>query len=184
MLDWGWLPVAVVLVGTSIGAATDLWKFRVYNALTIPLTLTGLAYHGAAGGWYALSDSMLGVLFGFMVLLVPYLLGLMGAGDVKLMAGAGAWLGLQMTVYAFVVSALISGVLAVFLILYRGKLGESVLMIRLILYRIAAMGTHFGKDDLVESVSSGPERRLRAIPFGSMVPLGVIGAVVWSVWIQ
>ena len=44
---------------------------------------------GAAGLWTAL----LGLLAGFVLLLIPYLLGGMGAGDVKALAALGALLG-------------------------------------------------------------------------------------------
>jgi prepilin peptidase CpaA len=43
----------------------------------------------------------------------------MGAGDVKLMAGVGAWVWGTVTFYAFAVSAIIGGLIAVAMVLYR-----------------------------------------------------------------
>ena len=40
----------------------------------------------------------------------------MGAGDVKLMAGIGAWMGWQITLAAFAVSAVIGAMMAVSLV--------------------------------------------------------------------
>ena len=174
-----WIPLAVVLVAASVGAVTDVWKFRVYNALTIPLFLTGLAYHSAVGGSHGMTASLLGALFGFGVLFLPYALGLMGAGDVKLLAGVGAWVGFHGVFVIFVVSSLVAGVVALGLIIYRSKLKESLLTLQLIFYRFAALGRNFGKDDLVEDLVAGPDRRLRVIPYGATIPLGVIGAVIW-----
>jgi prepilin peptidase CpaA len=182
MFYTAWLPLGVALLAASAAAVTDLWKYRVYNALTVPLLLSGLAYQSIMGGAHGMASSMLGALFGFMVLILPHLLGLMGAGDVKLMAGVGAWLGLQYGVVAFVVSALVAGVVAVVMIIVRGKLRESWLTLKLIFYRFAALGAHFGKDDMVESLSLGADRRLRVIPFGAMVPLGVLGTILWLWW--
>ena len=184
MVDVTWPPLAITFAAACIAAVTDIWRFRVYNALTFPLVLTGLAYHGAFGGTSGFLDSTLGVLFGFGVLLLPYLLGLMGAGDVKLMAGVGAWLCFKATALVFVASVLVAGTYAIALILYRGKLSESWLTIKVIFYRFAALGVHLGKQDLVEPLYQSSDRRLRLIPFGAMVPLGIIAALLWTVWTQ
>jgi prepilin peptidase CpaA len=177
-----WLPILIAFSAALVAAVTDVWKFRVYNVLTIPLFLTGLVYHVVFSGWSGLGSSFLGALFGFGSLIVPYLLGLMGAGDVKLMAGVGAWLGMPVTLFVFVVSSLVAGLYATALILIRGKVGESLLIMRLIFYRFAALGMHFGKEDLVEQLSLGADRRLRVIPFGAMVPIGIVGALLWVYW--
>ena len=181
MADVTW-PLAITFTAACIAAVTDIWRFRVYNALTFPLVLTGLAYHVVCGGMNGFVDSCLGMLFGFGVLLLPYLLGLMGAGDVKLMAGVGAWLCFQATALVFAASALVAGTYAIALILYRGKLSESWLTLKVIFYRLAALGIHLGKQDLVEPLSQSSDRRLRLIPFGAMVPLGIIAALLWTSW--
>ena len=109
-------PAVVVIVAALIAAATDIWKFKVYNALTLPLLLGGLIYHAATAGWAGLANSALGLLFGFAILLLFYAMGGMGAGDVKLMAAIGAWLGMPMTFYVFIASGLAGGVYAVALL--------------------------------------------------------------------
>src|SRR5262249_53378060 len=106
------LPVVVALVGALLAAVTDVWKFKVPNVLTMPLLLSGLVYHGVVGGGGALTCSAFGVLFGFGVLFAFYLMGGMGGGDVKLMAALGAWLGMPLIVYVFLVSALAAGLYA------------------------------------------------------------------------
>lgn len=174
-----WIPFAVVLSGASIGAVTDVWKFRVYNALTFPLFLSGLLYHSFASGTAGLFESLGGATGGFLLLLVPYVLGLMGAGDVKLLASVGAWLGFPVTLLVFVVSSLVTGVYALLLIVMRGRILESWATIKVIFYRLAVLGSAFGKDDLVEPLMAGNDRRLRVIPFGAMVPLGIVGAIYW-----
>jgi prepilin peptidase CpaA len=184
-----WIPISVVMVASCIAAITDIWKYRVYNILTIPLFLSGVAYHtvigyhSEAGAWGGMGASLLAALFGFIVLFVPFLLGLMGAGDVKLLAGVAAWLGLGQTVVVFVATSFVAGIYATVLICYRGKLGESWETIKLIFYRFAVLKVYFGKDDLVETYSTGTEHRLRVIPYGAMIPFGVIGAVLWFYWL-
>jgi prepilin peptidase CpaA len=114
-------PVYVVLAASLIAAVTDVWKFKVHNLLTMPLLLSGLLYHGIVGGQAGLGESFLGVLFGFGVLFVFYLMGGMGAGDVKLLAAAGAWLGMPLTFFVFLASASAAGVYAIVLLLLYGR---------------------------------------------------------------
>ena len=176
-----WIPVMIVSVAACIAAATDICMFRVHNYLTFPLILTGLCYHATVGGMGGFTQSVLGAFFGLCILLFPYLLGLMGAGDVKLLAGVGAWLGLPITVVVFVVSSLVAGVYALVLIIMRGKIRQSLFTIKLLVYRIATLGIHLGKEEMVEILAEEPDRRLRVIPFGAMIPLGIAGAIMWLV---
>ena len=44
------VPFAVVTIAAITSAFTDLWKFKVYNLLTIPLLFSGFLYHGLLGG--------------------------------------------------------------------------------------------------------------------------------------
>ena len=172
--ELGWIPIAVVFVATLISGITDVWKYCVYNALTFPLIFSGLLYHGVVGGWSGIVISSLGMLFGFAVLIVPHLLGLMGAGDVKLMSGIGAWFGFTATASVFAATVMVSGLMAVILIARRGELRESWSTIKMILTRFMVAPAHIGKDDFVSGLATGPDRRLRAIPFAAMVPIGVV----------
>src|SRR5213592_4142048 len=95
------IPVVVVLVACITLAFIDVCKYKIYNVFTYPLLLAGLVYHEAMGGLPDLSNSLLGTLLGFSLLLPFYALGGMGGGDVKLMAAVGAWLGLPLTFVVF-----------------------------------------------------------------------------------
>jgi prepilin peptidase CpaA len=176
-----WVPAAVALSVASVAAVTDIIEYRIRNGLTFSMIVGGMIYHACTGGWLGMCASCEGILFGLAVLMVPWLLGLMGAGDVKLLAGVGAWLGLTGAIITFLAAAAVNFIYAAALIIYRGKFRESLLMIRVITYRFVAMGSHFGRSDLVEECFSGPDRRLRAIPFGAMVPIGILSAI-WLVW--
>jgi prepilin peptidase CpaA len=173
------IPVAVVLAATLIGAVTDLWRYKLYNVLTLPLLVSGLIYHGVVGGGPALLGSLLGVLFGFGVLLLFHLLGGVGGGDVKLMAAVGAWLGLPLTIAVFLASSLAAGVYALVLIVARGRVRETWLNLRLAWLRFKVLGRHLAGEDRVEIVVDDPDRRWRVIPFGAMVALGLVGILIW-----
>jgi prepilin peptidase CpaA len=179
-----WLPLVVAFAVACVAAITDVVAFRVHNILTLPLIASGLAYQAAVGGWTGFSTGLLGMLFGFAVLIVPWLLGLMGAGDVKLLAGVGTWLGMPAVAFAFAGAAMATGIYAFALIIYRGRIRESLLMIKVILYRFLAIGMHFGKEDILEACLAQGDKRLRVIPFGAMVPIGIVAALVWLRWIK
>src|SRR5208337_2518793 len=81
----------------------------------------GLVFTAWSGGRELLVWSLAGTGVGLISLLPLYAIGGMGAGDVKLMAGVGAWLGPGLTFWAFVSSALVGGLLGVAIILASGK---------------------------------------------------------------
>lgn len=110
-----WL-VSVVLV---VAAAIDGWKLKVPNWITFPFVISGWVYSTAFFGWAGLGWSLLGTAVGLALLLPAYAIGGMGAGDVKLLAGVGAWIWGTHTFWAFAVSALVGGVIAVGMILYQ-----------------------------------------------------------------
>jgi prepilin peptidase CpaA len=120
-----WIVLAAVLVAAAV---FDLRRGTVYNWLTYPAILAGLALgavQGAAAGDTAggLVDHIVGFGFGFGVLLAAYVLGGMGGGDVKLMGAVGAllgwkdWAALEAVFYSFLVGAAVGLILMV----WRGR---------------------------------------------------------------
>ena len=170
------VPVIVVLVAALVAAATDIWKFKVYNALTLPLLVSGLLYHAFRA---ELADSLLGVLFGFASLIVLYIIGGMGAGDVKLMAAVGAWLGMPLTFYVFIASSLAAGVYSIGLVVWTGQVGETAVNLQILWLRLASVGRYLGSDDKVESEVRRSDRRKRIIPFAAMVAIGLVATLIW-----
>ncbi|MCI0463021.1 MAG: A24 family peptidase [Gemmataceae bacterium] len=173
------LPVVVVLAASLVAACTDLWKFRVHNLLTLPLLVSGLVYHLAVDGTSGLGGSFLGLLFGFGSLFPFYLMGGMGGGDVKLMAAVGAWLGMPLTLYVFLVSAVAMGIYAVVLIVAYSRVRETWINLQILWHRIVAIGRHLGADQgRVEAEVARPDSRGRVIPFAPMIAVGIIGLLV------
>ena len=105
-----------------------------------------------------------------------------GAGEVKLMTAVGAWLGLVMTFWLFMVTAILQGICALLLVLLRGSLGETWGRMNLIFYRVAMFGEYLGKEGNVEEGLASPNRRSRMIPFGAMLVLGLC-AVAIGAWL-
>jgi prepilin peptidase CpaA len=110
--------VSIILVEAAV---IDGLKLRVPNWLTFHLVVGGLIYgarsHGTPGFLWALT----GMGVGLATLLPLYAIGGMGAGDVKLMAGVGAWMGPAITFWAFVTSAVVGGVMAMAMVAWSGQ---------------------------------------------------------------
>ena len=171
------VPVIVVLVAALVAAVTDIWKFKVYNALTLPLLGSGLLYHGFRA---ELADSLVGVLFGFAALIVLYVIGGMGAGDVKLMAAVGAWLGMPLTFYVFIASSLAAGVYALGLVVWTGRVGETIVNLQILWLRLASIGRYLGsRRPGRDARSAGPTAASGIIPFAAMVAIGLVATLIW-----
>src|SRR5207237_1166536 len=130
-------------------------------------------------GKSGVADSLLGILFGFGILVPFYLLGGMGGGDVKLMAAVGAWLGLPLTFAVFIASSLVAGLYALVLVLAYGRVRETWAHLQIAWLRMQAIGRHLGADDQLETTLDHPERRARMVPFAAMVALGLFGLLLW-----
>jgi prepilin peptidase CpaA len=173
----------VVIVAVLAMAVTDLWRFRVHNALTLPLLAGGLIYHSVTEGTPGFANGMLGALFGFSALLVPWMMGGSGAGDVKLLAGVGAWLGLPLTFYVFIASSLAAGVYAILLLLASRRLRETWVDLQIAWYRLKALGRYLGNDTGVQGAMSSAEQRQRMVPFAAMVAIGLIAVLLATAWL-
>jgi leader peptidase (prepilin peptidase)/N-methyltransferase len=97
-LDW----VRILLIATLMYLAyIDLRTFRLPDAITFPLILSGLLVNGFSNqGLVSLQDSLIGVILGYTSLWLLNLLYRLakkqdgiGMGDAKLLAALGAWLG-------------------------------------------------------------------------------------------
>jgi prepilin peptidase CpaA len=167
-------------VAAAIAAITDVWKFKVHNLLTFPLLASGLIYQSLAPGGSGFGLSILGAIFGFAVLLVPYVMGGVGAGDVKFMAGVGAWLGMTDAINVFVIAALAGGVYGVVLMFLNNKPSEALINLQILWFRLTAFGLHLGAEDRVENEVKRSDRRRRLIPFAAMVAVGVLATTLLS----
>jgi prepilin peptidase CpaA len=117
---------ALLLVALTHAVVTDLRARRISNRLTYPLMLIGLLANTATGGWTGFSGSGLGLLAGLGIMLIPFVLGAMGAGDVKLMAAIGALKGPEFVFTVAVYGSLVGGLIALFYLVRERRLGATV----------------------------------------------------------
>jgi len=106
----------------AIAVYTDLKSRRIPNLVTGGGLLVALSCHYYIQGFPGLVFGIKGLVAGLALLLVPFILGGMGAGDVKLLAVVGAFKGSVFAVSTFLWMALWGGVMAVALLIITGQL--------------------------------------------------------------
>jgi Flp pilus assembly protein protease CpaA len=177
-----WIPAVVVACGLAIAAITDIRSFKVYNWLTIPLLIGGLAYHGLVSGASGFFTSGFYAVLSVMILLAPYSLGAVGAGDVKLVAGISAWFGAASAFSIVAIAFFGTGVLSLFKLSRQHRVGDAWLNFKVAVMRLRMIACHLGSDvghETVHDIASRPEARERLLPFSLMLALSALSAFVW-----
>lgn len=105
----------------AIAASVDIKVHKIPNILTFPSMLCALSYYTAFYGWKGFAFSLGGLCTGIALLLLPYLMGGMGAGDAKLMGAVGACLGMDMTLSAFLFIAGVGCLYAFLVIVFQRR---------------------------------------------------------------
>ena len=181
------VPVVVVLTAAIFAAATDIRQFKVYNALTFPLAGMGFLYHTLAPSGLGFAQSGYGLAVGFSLLIVPYALGGLGAGDVKFLAGIGAWIGPQAILPILIIGCIATGVYSATVILRTRGLNGIAANVRCLVHSVVAHAAGSAPStEGVQAIAREPDRRERLVPFSAMLAIGVwcVIATDWySGWI-
>ena len=173
------IPLACVGLVAMIAAATDLWKFKVYNVLTFPALFAGLAVSAWLGGIEGLKASALGAGLGFGTLVIFFALGGVGAGDVKLMTAVGAWIGPTLTFQVFLAASLAAGAYALILLFVQGGASRAIGEVLLLIYKISARDFKVQSEGSIESEVRRADRRRRLVPFAAMICVGFAATMLW-----
>jgi prepilin peptidase CpaA len=138
MLESGWI-LAVFL---AAWAGVMDWRYRrIPNWLTVPGLLVGIAANTLLSGWGGLKASLLGAAVGLALLLPFVLLRSLGAGDWKLAGALGAFTGPGKLVDMLLASVFVAGLMAVALVIYKGRLRQTLrnighILISLVTFRL------------------------------------------------
>ncbi|WP_019413198.1 prepilin peptidase [Paenisporosarcina sp. TG20] len=157
------IVLALILI---ISILTDLRNRKILNIVTLPAIISGFIYHIFTSGLEGFFFSGQGFLLGLGLLFIPFLMGGVGAGDVKLLAAVGAWKGALFIFYTGIYAGIIGGIIALLILLKRRELIFTLKrMLFSVLFWKSANGALLAKDDKQGSIS---------IPYAIPIALGTL----------
>ena len=141
MSDLLTLKSAVVVSVGILACVTDLRSRRIPNVLTFGAAAAALVYGAVVGGWPGVASAALGWVVGAAAFFIPFALGGLGAGDVKLLAAMGAWLGPVGAFWLALYTGVAGGVMALAVALGSGYLRRALTNVSLLLmhWRVAGL---------------------------------------------
>ncbi len=170
---WDMWLVSVVLI---VAAVIDGKALKVPNWITFPFIISGWVYSTAFYGWEGLGWSMVGTLIGLGLLLPSYAIGGMGAGDVKLLAGVGAWVYGTHTFYAFCWSAIIGAIMAVVMVLARKAWTKHSNQFWMIFNEIMTIRN----PETLAEIAAKRKPSMLLLPYGIPICIGTILYFAWN----
>ena len=159
----------LLILGTAI--ASDLRWRTIPNWLTGPSILVGLGLHTVMNQLTGFVFSLEGAVLGLGLFVILYVCGWMGAGDVKLLAAVGSFLGPAQTVSAAIVIALVGGLMAIVILGFQQ--GWRRMGLWLWSYIQAILLTRS-----VQGVTPG-QGAAPKVPYAVAIGLGTIGSYWW-----
>jgi prepilin peptidase CpaA len=131
------LRIAPLLLLVFAAVVFDVRSHRIPNWLVFSGLLIGVAFHTFLSYGSGLGYALKGAAVSFGLFLPLYMLRGMGAGDVKLMAMVGAFLGPASALGAVLTTLVAGGVLAIGAALWKGALPMLLANVRFMLSRAA-----------------------------------------------
>ncbi len=154
------LPTVIVL---GVATFTDLRSRRIPNWLVLPFLVCGIAVSSWLHGWHGAARSLEGSALGLLLFGLLFWMGGMGAGDVKLCAAIGSWIGPAQLVIALVLTGLVGGAMALIWAVCGGFLKELFQHTGDLVFR---------RKDNGEAVLSNPMRR--KMPYAPAIAIGTL----------
>lgn len=173
------LPPALLLALLLAAVSTDLQARRIPNTLVLAGITLALAAHTlslagshpplAGPAWWA---PLAGLATGLAVLMPLYLLRAMGAGDVKLMAMVGAFVGAPTVLMAALYTLLAGGLLSLAVMVARGMTRRTLTQVRDLLLQ-GALLWRTGQGTSLAPLQTTAAR----LPYAVAITVGTVAAL-------
>lgn len=165
------IPIYFLLAVLFAATIHDIRYQKIPNLLTFTSMGVSLSYYFYLNGMSGFLFSLEGIFLGIAAMLLPYVMGGMGAGDAKLMGAVGGVLGPKGVFVAFLFTGLVGGLYAVILLIHSGNLVVSLRRYSLILrtFLVSRKFTYFPPTEEVKKL------RLR---YGISISLGTVFSIV------
>jgi prepilin peptidase CpaA len=151
-----------IAIGVGLAAVMDdLGRRHIANWIPAAALAGGFGWHIGKNGWQGALTALAGAAVGFLVFLIFFLLGGMGGGDVKLMAGFGALLGTGRLLEAALWTAGIGGIMAMTILGWKA------------LRRHIGTWTGASQESASKALSAEEREREASIPYAPAIALGV-----------
>ncbi|APG25745.1 A24 family peptidase [Syntrophotalea acetylenica] len=156
--------------------ASDTLYSKIPNIFTLALIVIGLSTNIAISGLPGIMVSITGFTIGLSLLLIPFLMGGMGAGDVKALTALGTLLGPDITFQLFLYMGIIGGLLG--LLFHLTNPGSRV---QLRHYISSLKNAYLTRD--FKSFSRPVNRSSNRFPYATAIAFGFFAQTFWgSLW--
>lgn len=173
--------ILVILLLTA--AYYDAKEKRIPNLITFPVIFMGLILNIIDSGFNGIIISFSGFFIGIAIFFIPFAIGVLGAGDVKLMATVGALMGWRFTILSALFSA-IAGIIVVFVyLIYKKKLSDCLKKYFIGITRIILKYTYFNEGNVIgdklkkfaySEESANKKNEKLYVPYGIAIALGTL----------
>ena len=160
----------ILLLLVLTAAVYDMRFRRIPNWLVLAGLILGFAMNGFLYEWAGLKSAALGMGLAFLIYLPLYMLRGMGAGDVKLMAAVGSLAGPANWFGIFILTGILGGVVAVLMLLTKGRFGQTFWNVGYILWEIAHFRAPYSKREDLDVQNP----KAVTLPHGVMIAVGVV----------
>lgn len=154
----------------AICLVTDLAERKIYNVVVLAGSLAALGLNVWQQGFLpGVQNTFSGFFTGILLLLIPFILGGIGAGDVKMLGMVGAFLGSSLVLHVMLASAVAGGIFALFVMARERCLPRRLNNT----FRAIWCTIVLRKAVYLQSLQD-PEQERQSIPYGAAITTGVI----------
>jgi len=174
------LNIIVLVFTLFVATYFDARYRKIPNKLTVLAIMVGITFGAIFNRFDGVLFALGGLFTGLAVFIIPFSMGGMGAGDVKLMAAVGSLMGWKLTVYSALSTAIIGGIIVLGYTIYKGYFLSLLRNIGVLIYKnilfFTYLSTHsekiMAKYKKIISVNSTLEKAY--IPYGVAITTGTL----------